>query len=237
MIYLFNPINGVKTPTNYELLEGITGIKKKDLASYKCRKCKIKIINSYIVNDKFTKQTLYELMVKEKIKNEIWKEIKNTRNYYEISDYGRVRRIYKNGKMRLLKPFIKHNKWLVLKIDGKEAVVHKLVADAFLEQPPNTCIYHKTNKFNNYARNLGFCTYKELGTKFGGKANVVPVIKLDKDTLEELDFYESMAEAGRDNYISNETIRQCLSGELKTAGGFKWKIDYEFLRKDVVNGN
>lgn len=236
-LYLFNPINGVKTVTTYELIAGITGINKRDLASYKCRKSKIKIINSYIVDDKFTKQTLYELMLKEKIKDEVWKKIRNTRNNYEISNYGRIRRIYKNGKIRLLKPFIKHNKWLVIKIDGKEVVVHKLVANAFLNQPPNTCIYHKNNKFDNYFGNLGFCTQEELGAKFGGHANVVPVIKLDKNTLEELDFYESMAEAGKDNYISNETIRQCISGELKTAGGFKWKIDYEFLRKDVVNGN
>ena len=66
----------------------------------------------------------------------------------------------------------------------------------------------------------------------------VPILKrdssrlmvLDKNTGEVLDFYENIAEAGRENYLSRETIRQCVRGKQKTAGGFKWQIDKEFLK-------
>ena len=228
MYYLYDPINNVKTPTSYELLEGITGYSHDNLASKKCRHQKLKNINSYLIDDKTTKEQLYELMLKETLKNEIWKRVLNTRNHYEISNYGRVKRIYGNGKIKLLRPYIKHNNWLVIKIDSKEIPVHKLVADAFLEQPQGTVIYHKNNKFNNHADNLGFTTRSELGKKFGG--NGVPVIKIDKITGEVLDTYENMAEAGRDNYLSKETIRQAIKGDLKTAGGFIWKVDKEFLK-------
>lgn len=230
MFYLYDPINNVKIPTNYKLLEGITGYSHDYLASKKCRFQKLSNINSYLIDDNTTKEKLYELMLKETPKNEIWKQVLNTINHYEISNYGRVKRIYENGKIRLLKPYIKHNKWLVIKVDNKEVPVHKLVADTFLEQPKGTVIYHKNNRFNNHADNLGFKTVKELGKKFGGLAKGIPVLKLDKDTNEILDSYDNMAEAGRDNYLSKETIRQAVNGKLKTAGGFKWKIDEEFMK-------
>ena len=38
MYYLYDPINNVKTPTSYELLEGITGYSHDNLASKKCRR-------------------------------------------------------------------------------------------------------------------------------------------------------------------------------------------------------
>lgn len=228
MFYLYDPINNVKTPTTYKLLEGITGYSQASLASKKCRYQKLSNINSYLIDDNISKEKLYELMLKEKPKNEIWKIVLNTRNHYEISNYGRIKRIYGNGRIKLLRPYIKHNKWLVIKIDGKEVQIHKLVTDAFLEQPKGTVIYHKNNRFNNHADNLGFKTRSELGKKFG--VNGVPVIKIDRVTGEILDSYDNMAEAGRDNYLSKETIRQAVAGELKTAGGFIWKIDKEFLK-------
>lgn len=228
MFYLYDPINNVKTPTTYKLLEGITGYSQASLACKKCRYQKLSNINSYLIDDNTSKEQLYELMLKEKPRNEIWKKVLNTRNHYEISNYGRVKRIYRNGRIKLLRPYIKHNKWLVIKIDNKESTVHKLVADAFLKQPKGTVIYHKNNRFNNHADNLGFKTRSELGKKFG--VNGVPVIKIDRVTDEILDSYDNMAEAGRDNYLSKETIRQAVAGELKTAGGFIWKIDEEFLK-------
>jgi hypothetical protein len=225
MFYLYNPINNVKTPTDYELLEGITGISKKNLAFYKCRHRKIPCINSYLVDENFTKEQLYEFMIKESPKDEIWKAVDKN---YMISNYGRVKAVYKI-KERLLIPYKKHERCLVIKIHGKETEVHKLVANAFLDIEPGKCIYHKDeNKYNNHADNLGFATRSELGKKFGHKSNGVAVIKFDAVTGEELDRYENMAVAGRENYLSNETIRQAVAGELKTAGGFKWMIDEEF---------
>ncbi|NFO03145.1 hypothetical protein FDB23_03295 [Clostridium botulinum] len=225
MLYLYNPINNVKTPITYNLLEGITGLTKNNLASVKCKHRKIKIINSYIVDETFSKEILYEFMLKEKPKNEIWKPIDS--DYY-VSNYGRVKRKYKNRE-KLLRPFKKHNKWLITKIHGKEIEIHKLVANAFLEIEKGKCIYHKDeNICNNHADNLGFATRTELGEMFAYKAHGTPVLKLDKVTGKVLDSYENMAVAGRENYLHRETIRQVIKGIRKTAGGFKWVIDKEF---------
>ena len=35
--------------------------------------------------------------------NEIWKPVKDYEGLYEVSNYGNIRRIYRNGKIRILK--------------------------------------------------------------------------------------------------------------------------------------
>lgn len=231
MLFLYDPINNVKKETNYNLLEGITGIKKETLASMKSKKRKIKNINSFLIDENTSNDTLYEFMCKEKPKNEIWKAIEDTNEIYEVSNYGRIRRKYKSRDHRLLRPYRKKEKWLTIKISGKEIEVHKLVANAFLEVEEGKCIYHKDeNICNNHADNLGFITRHELGLKFAFKSHGVPVLKIDSINGEILDSYENMAEAGRENFIHRETIRQAVRGLLKTAGGYVWKLDTDFMK-------
>lgn len=234
MIYLYDPINNYKTPTNYKLLEDLTGKLQCNLCSYKTKRRKIKSLNAYLIDDSFTKEELYKLMCKEVISDEIWKPL-NINDKYLISNYGRVKRLYMNGKSKLITPFLKQNKWMIIKInvDGKcrQQVLHVLVARNFLEVEPGKVIYHKDgNKFKNHADNLGFITREDIGHKFGGNAKAVPVLKLDADTGEVLDSYENIREAGRENYLCHEAIRQCVKGINKTSGGFKWVIDKEFMK-------
>lgn len=49
------------------------------------------------------------------------------------------------------------------------------------------------------------------------------VIKLDKDTLEELEMYESAAEAGRQNKCDSSSISKVCRGIKNSCGGYKWK--------------
>jgi len=220
-LYLYDPMNNVKTPTSYKLLSGITGMNKGDLAVYKSRRNKLGALHRYIVDEKTTKEELYELMLKEKPKDEIWK---NVENEYQISNYGRFRRLYKSKGPRLLMPYRKKNKWLVVKIHGKEVEIHKLVAHAFLEVPEGKCIYHKNeNIWYNHVSNIGFATRKELGEMFGGSSSKgIPVSKIDLDTGEVLDEYDNMAVAGRENYMSREAIRLAIE-ENRPSCGFGWK--------------
>lgn len=235
MIYLFDPINGVKTPTSYDKLSKILEVSKDSLRTYKSKTKKYMRINNYIVDNKTSKKVLYELMCKEHPKDEIWKTLDINHNY-EVSSYGRIKKLYKNGKEKLIVPCDKAKKWLIVKINDGEKVrqqcIHILVARHFLfEYKKGIPVVHSDgNKYNNRVENLKVLSTKELGHKFGGLAKGIPVLKIDKNTGEVLDFYENIAEAGRENYLSKGTIRQCVRGKQKTAGGFKWQIDKEFLK-------
>lgn len=194
---------------------------------------KIPCVGCYIVDNKITQKEAYELMIKEKLKDEIWKDVNGSDGRYQISNYGRIRKCIKN-KFKLLMPYIKKNKWLHIKVvvDGKlkEFAVHKLIAKHFIENEHGyKNVYHKNeNIYDNHADNLAWIDSVELGRKTGYKSKAIPVLKIDPDTGDILDEYVSMAEAGRFNYLHRETIRQCIKGRLNTAGGFKWAVDKSF---------
>ena len=108
----------------------------------------------------------------------------------------------------------------------KEYHVHHLVAAAFLESPQHGhVLYHKNGMIrDNYAGNLEFIDRNSLARKTGGKsARCIPVVQIDLETGEIINFYNSIGAAARDNYISKETICQAVRGTLKTAAGYKWR--------------
>lgn len=85
---------------------------------------------------------------------EIWKIFSNKRVLYEVSNYGRVKR---NGK--LYKPNESKNGYYRVGF----CLVHRLVAEYFIPNPENKpCVDHiDTDKHNNRADNLRWCTYSE----------------------------------------------------------------------------
>lgn len=108
---------------------------------------------------------------------EIWKDIKNFENYYQISNYGNVkskdRNIVEKGtkniqkwKGQMLKPFDNGSGYLTVHIrkNGKRYVkyVHRLVAEAFIGDITNCDINHKDfNRKNNELSNLEITTRKD----------------------------------------------------------------------------
>lgn len=114
--------------------------------------------------------------------NEEWKDIKDFEGLYQISNYGRVKRLQKilksyllNHNTNVLKPKIcrcqlKHNKYLgvVLTKNGRKynKQIHRLVAEHFIPNPENKpCVNHiKPVLFNycdNRVCNLEWCTKSE----------------------------------------------------------------------------
>lgn len=97
------------------------------------------------------------------MEEEIWKEIEGYSNY-KVSDKGRVKSLYKNGKEKLLKPSKNKNGYLRVTLTKdhkvKHIFIHRLVAQAFLENPDNLPqVNHKDeNKENNCIENLEWCT-------------------------------------------------------------------------------
>ena len=89
--------------------------------------------------------------------NEEWKPIAETENRYYISNYGRVKSVC-GYTAKILQAYEKQNGYLVVKIDGKNRLIHQLVAFAFCENKykgQRVEIHHIDKKRNNnYYKNL-----------------------------------------------------------------------------------
>jgi hypothetical protein len=101
--------------------------------------------------------------------NEIWKPIKGYEGLYEVSNLGNVKTLGNFPKLRNrvignLKPGSSRGYLCVIitnaKGERKTKLIHRLVAENFLENPDNLrCVNHKDeDKRNNSMDNLEWCT-------------------------------------------------------------------------------
>ena len=119
-----------------------------------------------------------------------WKTIKQNENY-SINEKGEVK---SNISGKLIKPFI--NKKSGYKIVDlwknnkcKKIAVHRLVAEAFIENPLNKpTVDHKDgNRLNNSIDNLRWATYGEQNSRFntyGVRSEKIIVTNIDGTKLE-----------------------------------------------------
>lgn len=184
------------------------------------------------------------------MKKEIWKEVKGYEGLYEISNYGRCRRIAypidtqakeaQFGLPHYLKP--NHGEWghtryaLTHKGKVKLALAHRLVLEAFEVPNPHDKphVNHiDNNPKNNYIENLEWCTHTEnmqhmikSGRKvtYRGKDHVESktVHQFDKD-MNFIAEYGSSGEASRKTGFLSGHIREACRGTLKTYKGYIWK--------------
>ena len=154
--------------------------------------------------------------------NEIWKPVKGYEGIYEVSNIGNVRSLDRSVikynaltkrdnilhiKGQIMKPSI--NKYgyyyLSLSKDGnrKSHLVHRLVAEAFIDNPNNLPqVNHiDENKLNNNVDNLEFITLED-NVKYSLNQEIYK-LDLDGNIIEK---YTSINEAGRQNNmkISNK---------------------------------
>lgn len=177
---------------------------------------------------------------------EIWKDIKNYEDKYQVSNLGRIKRkeryINNNGGYQKIneKILTQHKQYrkndneymfvnFTIKHKTLNKLVHRLVAEAFLKDYDEKLqVNHKDgNRTNNNVDNLEMVTASEnqkhafniLKRKTNGK--IILQYDLDNNFIKE---YASACEANRQTKICRSCINDCCNGKLKTAGGYIWKF-------------
>ena len=167
---------------------------------------------------------------------EIWKDIAGYEGLYKVSNLGNVKNLrYRNKhEEHLLTKRHQKNGYLTVSLSKnsiyKNFLIHRLVADVFIENPYNfPCVNHKDeNKRNNCVDNLEWCTYKynnNYGTHREKEARTKEkkVFQYTKDGKFVKEFY-STQEAKRCTGINQGNIWACCTGRYKSAGGYIWKF-------------
>lgn len=171
-----------------------------------------------------------KLMNQTRVDDEVFIKLPGSDHYF-VSNYGRVKKIFpKSKKEKILIPYEhKRDKVLLVKVrvdhTYKQVRLTHLVARCFKIAGEGEFIIHvNKNIWDNSVSNLKYVKQKDL-IKIPQRLQRNAVVKLHPETLEELEYYPSIREAGRCEFLSHESIRSCLKGKQKTAGGFKWIYD------------
>lgn len=186
------------------------------------------------------------------INNEVWVDIKWYDGQYRISTLWRILSIKHQRKAKFLIPWI--DKWwyqlvnLCYKNVCCTKKVHRLVAQAFLENPENKYSVNHINwiKTDNCLNNLEWNTSSEnnkhaylIGLKnnknnhfiknnpnrlktWSKSHNAKKVVQLNTEWFIIAEF-GSVVDASKSIWFHAMWISACLRGKQKTCGGYVWK--------------
>ena len=183
--------------------------------------------------------------------NEIWKDIPGFENLYQVSNYGRVKSLYKPfnrnqfmyDRIMRIKPNKLGYSTLHFRCNGKEyrKLLHILVAELFIRNPHNKpFVLHKkalSDGGTNRVDNLYWGTQQDNMNDRYQENKYIVVERVRKIASEfhskpinqyELDgtfikTWKSAIEAGKQLDIDSSAIRKCCKGLKKSCGGYQWK--------------
>lgn len=170
----------------------------------------------------------------------LWKPIEGYEGLYEVSSEGRVRSLNYGGvkgKVGELSPDLSRGYYRVtLFKEGirERYLVHRLVAEAFIENPKGLAeVNHRDEvKLNNRVNNLEWCS-RSYNLKYGTRIKRIaqsnrngklskPIEAVDLISGKVIHWFPSVNEAGRQGFNSGN-INSCCQGRLKTSQGFIWR--------------
>lgn len=166
---------------------------------------------------------------------EEWKDIKGYEGLYQVSNMGRIKSL-KNNKETILKPYRVSTGYYKIDLRKKGVrkikPIHRLIADAFIDNPDSlTDVNHiDGNKANNTILNLEWTTRADnIKHSYKHKLHVhkpscKPVQQISIDTGEIIKIYKSINEAARQLGIRHESISACVKGVTSSYGGYKWNV-------------
>lgn len=188
--------------------------------------------NEYQVFDKG--DSLAELNSEwEDMPEEKWRDVLGFEELYQVSSFGNVRTI-KNGEVEMSQQENRNGYMTVhLRDKGVErrAMVHRLVAEAFIPNPNGfRDVNHKNgDKSDNRVENLEWTShadnmthsFRELGK------NVRHIVQLDLDN-NFIERWNSIIEASEATGICRTNIGECCRGNRKHTKGYKWKYEEDY---------
>lgn len=162
---------------------------------------------------------------------EEWRDIDGYEGLYQISNLGQVKSL-KFGKERIMKQKTTCHgyKAISLSINGenKEFPIHRLVAQAFIDNPYNKpVINHKDcNKTNNNVDNLEWCTQQE-NIKYSYDLGRITIPTTKKPVLQ----YDLEGNFVKEWYClldaikkyKNRHICECCRGKRNKASNYIWR--------------
>lgn len=175
---------------------------------------------------------------------EIWKDIKGLEGKYQISNKGRVKSLHYNWSdcKKVLIPQEQKTGYLCVNIGGKLRTIHRLVAEAFIENPNHLPQVNHIdgNKQNNRIENLEWISASDNlihAYKSGLKVATSNHLKkkilqfdLDGNFLKE---WECTKDIERNLSIHHSNISACCKGRLKTSGGYIWRYADDWKSKEI----
>ena len=178
--------------------------------------------------------------IKNQIENETWKPVTGF-GTYEVSDQGRLRNINTGRVFTGTKDAFGY-KHVRLVNDGQYFLkkVHRLVAEAFIENPESKPIVDHINndKTDNRVENLRWCTYSENCRNYIESDKYVPGCKVKKIAQYDMQgnligTFGNTWEAAAATGIQHFTIYPAAKGLLKTAGGYMWRFYSDSPEKTI----
>lgn len=155
---------------------------------------------------------------------ESWKDIPGFEGVYQADREGNIRRLYRNGKTRVLTPYHKKmrgSQRLVVKLTvnskSREVVVIQAVARTFLGQPPvgHIPVHRNGCQSDNYVNNIEYISRQQAGKMYGARSRRKAVVKID-NYGEIVEVYSSARMAAKANYLSHQTVTDRCNGKCKS---------------------
>lgn len=171
---------------------------------------------------------------------EIWKDVKGYEGLYRVSNLGRLKRTFKNGREHFLSGKTDKDGYISVILSRncrkKHCRLHRLVAEAFIPNPEaKALVNHKDKNVRNNvvnpedlygaSTNLEWATPSENvahGFATGRNVHKTSVEQYTKDMVH-IATWDAIQDAARELGLKHSNISACCAGRLKTSGGYIWR--------------